>query len=327
MRNFIVSDLHGNGYVYDSIINFLENEKEYGHDDITLYINGDLIDRGYQSGSMLVDVFNRINDLDSINIEYLAGNHELMMYRSHLATKNLDYDSYLSEYKSVSSFNWICNNGGFITKDYLLKNYSKDVISKLIEEVGYLNIYHKFDEKIDDLDIILTHACPVRGMQSGEKILLNENSTRVDIALWTRKDDLIMKGRLFNPTYINIIGHTSCLNEYGFIYDKEDNVLNIDGGSSYFGFYETNYLLNNENTTFNNYDDSIKELLNKNSHVPLIEIDSINNKINILVFNHLNQIICGKCLIEGNIYDMESNLLNSYRNNLKENVKVKKRKI
>ena len=84
MRNFIVSDLHGNGYVYDSIINFLENERQYGCDDITLYFNGDLIDRGINSGSMLVDVFKRINDKELFNIEYLAGNHEAMMYKTYL---------------------------------------------------------------------------------------------------------------------------------------------------------------------------------------------------------------------------------------------------
>ncbi|MBP3766305.1 MAG: metallophosphoesterase [Bacilli bacterium] len=327
MRNFVVSDLHGNGYVYDSIINFLENEKEYGCDDITLYINGDLIDRGINSGSMLVDVLMRINDLNSINIEYLAGNHELMMYHSHLATKDLDYDSYLSEYKSASSFNWICNNGGFITKDYLLKNYSKESISKLIEDVGYLNIYHKFDKAIDDLDIILVHACPVRGMTDNKKILLNENSPRVDVALWARKEDLIVN-KIFNPSYLNIIGHTANKNKYGFSYDKNDNVLNIDGASSLFGYIETSYVQSlNKYILFDEYELDIKNKLESISHIPLIEIDSINNRINILVFNHLNQIIYGKYLQEGIIYDMESNLLNSYRKNLKENVKVKKRKV
>ena len=38
MRNFIVSDLHGNGYVYDSIINFLTNIEEYGNDKVCLYV-------------------------------------------------------------------------------------------------------------------------------------------------------------------------------------------------------------------------------------------------------------------------------------------------
>lgn len=57
MRNFIVSDLHGNGPVYDSIMNYLANKQEYGNDQITLHING------------------------GFNINYQAGNHELIMYQ------------------------------------------------------------------------------------------------------------------------------------------------------------------------------------------------------------------------------------------------------
>ena len=45
MRKFIVSDLHGDGAIYDSVINYLENLHNEG-EDITLYINGDLVDRG-----------------------------------------------------------------------------------------------------------------------------------------------------------------------------------------------------------------------------------------------------------------------------------------
>ena len=54
MRKFIVSDLHGNGEVYDSIISYLENISLI--DKVELYINGDLIDRGIDSMRMLEDV-------------------------------------------------------------------------------------------------------------------------------------------------------------------------------------------------------------------------------------------------------------------------------
>ena len=60
MRKFVVSDLHGNGEVYDSIMAYLENISLI--DDIELYINGDLIDRGPDSYRMLEDVMDRINN-------------------------------------------------------------------------------------------------------------------------------------------------------------------------------------------------------------------------------------------------------------------------
>ena len=324
MRNFIVSDLHGNGYVYDSIINFLTNIEEYGNDSVCLYVNGDLIDIGINSGSMLVDIFKRIEDKDSINIEYLAGNHEQMLYKTYLLTKDLDYDEFLNKIDYPTVLNWIKANYGYVTRDYLLKNYRKEDICKLIENVGYLNIYHKFNDLIDDKEILLVHACPIRTMNKNESILLNENSPRVDITLNVRREDVHFN--LFDRNKINIIGHTANFNFPGFLYDKACSILNIDGGSKEFGYYENRYNPNNA-ILFKDYDEFFKNSLKNYSHVPLVEIDSKNNRLNIFIFNHLNEIIDGYYLIEGNIYDMESNLLNSYRNNLKENVKVKKRKI
>ena len=87
MRNFIVSDLHGSDKIYYSIINYLNNVDN--NDNVSLYINGDLIDRGFGSGEMLLDVYKRITNNIGFKIEYLAGNHELMMYN---ASKRLEYN-------------------------------------------------------------------------------------------------------------------------------------------------------------------------------------------------------------------------------------------
>ena len=48
MRKFIISDIHGNGNLYYSVMSYLENISKC--EDVTLYINGDLIDRGLESG-------------------------------------------------------------------------------------------------------------------------------------------------------------------------------------------------------------------------------------------------------------------------------------
>ena len=57
MRKFIVSDLHGNGEVYDSIMAYLENISLI--EDVELYINGDLIDRGLDSFRMFEDIIEK----------------------------------------------------------------------------------------------------------------------------------------------------------------------------------------------------------------------------------------------------------------------------
>ncbi len=69
MRKFIVSDLHGNGNVYNSIMKYLENVNK--EEDVTLYINGDLIDRGKDSGRMLLDIYDRVTNNKGFHIEYL----------------------------------------------------------------------------------------------------------------------------------------------------------------------------------------------------------------------------------------------------------------
>ena len=58
MRKFIISDIHGFGNVYYSLMSYLDNISE--HEEIELYINGDLIDRGYESAEILLDVKKRI---------------------------------------------------------------------------------------------------------------------------------------------------------------------------------------------------------------------------------------------------------------------------
>ena len=84
MRKFIVSDLHGNGEVYDSIISYLENIS--AKEEVELYINGDLIDRGQDSCRMFEDAITRMNNNDNSNfkLHYLGGNHELMMYSHYI---------------------------------------------------------------------------------------------------------------------------------------------------------------------------------------------------------------------------------------------------
>ena len=54
MKKYVVSDLHGNGDIYDSIMTYLEHVSE--NEPLILYINGDLIDRGSDSMRMLKDI-------------------------------------------------------------------------------------------------------------------------------------------------------------------------------------------------------------------------------------------------------------------------------
>ena len=121
MRKFIVSDLHGNGAVYDSIIGYLENLAKDSNEEITLYINGDLIDRGPDTVRMFMDVKDRIENNKSFKIEYLAGNHELMMYQVGI----LKDPVYMKETK------WYKENGGEDT----VKSFNDTVPKECMDEI------------------------------------------------------------------------------------------------------------------------------------------------------------------------------------------------
>ena len=84
MRKFIISDIHGLGNVYYSIMNYLDNISKL--EPIELYINGDLIDRGMESAEILLDVKKRIEEYNQ-RIIYLGGNHELLMHQIYKKRK------------------------------------------------------------------------------------------------------------------------------------------------------------------------------------------------------------------------------------------------
>ena len=88
MRKFIISDIHGLGNIYYAVMNYLDNISQY--EDIELYINGDLFDRGPDSAAILLDVKKRILD-NKYKINYLGGNHELMMHEVFKKRMMMDF--------------------------------------------------------------------------------------------------------------------------------------------------------------------------------------------------------------------------------------------
>ena len=256
MRNFIVSDLHGCGIVYKSMMDYLNNISK--HDDVTLYINGDLIDRGIESWDMFCDVRNRQKEKDSkIKIEYLAGNHELLMLNA------LKYDK---EFMDL----WI-ENGGWRIIHHMNDKIAENEENKdeIIDYISNLKIYHKFPNTIDGKQIVLVHAaCPKNVLDECEYSL--KDSDKVEYFLWGQNSGRYRayRGKIGNPDYFTIVGHTPNFKKYGVEYNKDENYLNIDGGLSAFAKGEFDV-----------------------DHAPLIELR--NKFLKILTFNNKNEIIAG----------------------------------
>lgn len=294
-RYFVVSDLHGDGIMYDYIISFLEKLYELTGDKISLYINGDIIDRGPNSISMLMDVMNRCyGKVGNIDVTLLAGNHEYMMYESIL-DKEKYYDwNYFSSW-------FYGNNGGRVTASDF------DMLSDLEQEkiklfISHLPVYHKFLRKIDNQNILLVHAMAPSDVEENCHLFL-DSGCDIDIyrSVWTRKKNFLSSS-LGKDGYFTIIGHTPVNNLYGYYYDESDNILNIDGGCAMWVSGYTKIF----------------------DHTPLVELDFQHQLINLLIFNHNHQIIEGRTITCG--YDISMNRDEfSYYQSLVVDDKVKKR--
>ncbi|MBQ6477498.1 MAG: hypothetical protein IJI43_03595 [Bacilli bacterium] len=281
MLKFIVSNLYGDGIIYDTIMAYLENVHKFSHEDIELYINGNLIDRGEDSARMLLDVYNRTHEGGSIKVHYLAGKHELMMCKAFLERNN----SGAWSSKSI----WFAGHGGSATVSQLEKLISPDEEEEIGKFICNLQVYHKFNEKLDNRNIVLVHE---KGLERVESNNLNDYINYVNYEdSWNapKEDNFIIEG--YRPVR----------NKSGYEYESNYNALNIDGGCK-------NYVCGD-----NSYD-----------HIPLVELDSQNNRLMLLTFNHNNEITFGSYFSEGRSLPMNNSELDMYRYFLDKNVKVKK---
>ena len=277
--------------MYNSIIGYLQNVNK--DDELMLYINGDLIDRGEDSADMLLDVISRIKSKKEFEINYLAGNHELMMYQASKNRKNNIWPRYSD---------WFFN-GGANTIYPLEEIVSSEEEEKIIEFISKLYIYHKFNEKLNGKNIVLVHAkCPLV-VEDKCNIQIKDNDFRVYSTLWTREMDLIpsINDNLGHKDYFTIIGHTSVIDEKGYEYYPKYNCLNIDGGCA-------PYVMG-----YDKYD-----------HTPLVEIDEKNDKLDILTFNNNNEIIMGNYFSNGKSTQMDICDLNKKKKYIDRDIKIKK---
>jgi hypothetical protein len=294
MRKFIISDIHGNGKLYYSCMSYMNNISKY--DDVTLYINGDLIDRGNESAEILLDLIKRIKSNDNpFKIEYLGGNHELMMYQVFEKRRKGLY---------VSFFNDWYLNGGRLTDvglEEILKEKNK--ILEVVDFIGGLKLYHKFDEQINGKNIVLVHACSPTDIKDECDLLISEKNRPIYYVVWTRKKDPLIpfKCRIGNKKYFSIVGHSVNEEKFGYYYDEDENYLNIDGGSAYYVCGHLEY-----------------------NHFPLVEIK--DGYLKILTFNSNNEILFGNNFINYQSIPISKDELDYDRSLLDKNVLVKKLK-
>lgn len=259
MRKFVVADLHGCGEVYDSIMGYLDNVSLLEPVDFT--INGDLIDRGLDSFRMLQDVEKRMQSSEGVQIHYLGGNHELMMYDALRKRK---------PGKAIRPFcDWMLNGGWVIEGELDNREDGEELCDHYRDFMGNLSLYRSFEEKVGDKPVFVVHA------QAPKKIVdpcpkkISDRDVSVFFMVWTReKDEYGCTHRIGNSSVFTIVGHTPVTRFPGYSYHSRQNYLNIDGGCAAYanGYFDIN-------------------------SVPLVELK--DDHLEILIFNHNNEIVQG----------------------------------
>ena len=252
VRNFIVSDLHGQGKIYTSIIKTLEDEQRKSPSDkVILYINGDIIDRGPDSIAMLLDVVDRSKHRKgNIEVKMLAGNHELIMYKA-IKEREKGYWNRNSEW-------FLGNNGGQASRkqfDTLPINRQQEIIDFLEK----LPLSKVFDVPIlGDRGVVLAHASAI----DTTGLTLKDAAENIELSkvLWIRKNDPNYNfGPVGRKDYFTIIGHTAVSD---ICFDKQDNALYTDCGCA-----------------------KLSPNSPKDVKVPLIELNYDGECLNVIKFN------------------------------------------
>ena len=215
---YVMPDIHG---CYDEYLSMLE--KISFSDSDTLYIVGDVIDRGKEPVMCLLEV------MAAPNIHMLIGNHEHMMLTA-----------FASDFAADDLEHWCEQNGGTITLTQLHSAFepSPEKLGKTISYVADLPYY--LEVEVNDKKYLLVHAgirinkSRGKSQQTLEEIL--KVQTQMDM-VWMREEFYDRKAL---PTHTIIFGHTPSIylnrSSFGIWHDKrhKDKIC-IDGGCVYGG--------------------------------------------------------------------------------------------
>lgn len=208
---YVVSDIHG---CYEEYLKALEMINF--SDDDTLYILGDIIDRGYASMELFKDIISRKNIIS------LAGNHEFsaLKFLRKFCNDCSESDDII---KNSQDFLIWCINGG----DKTLTEFLALIPNERQMIVNYISEMSLYEEMtVNGKSYLLVHA----GLEPFDKNKSLEEYT-VNQLLWSRID--------YNQKYFDdcftVTGHTPTIREKGNNGSiiKRNNHIAIDCGCVY----------------------------------------------------------------------------------------------
>lgn len=217
MAIYVMSDIHGDYEKYIQALNKINLK-----DSDTLFIIGDIVDRGSQPIKILQDMMYRHNIIPII------GNHEFIAYSilKVVFQKIDDENSYKFDKKFLKDILLWFKEGGKTTFEEF-KALSKKDMEKILD---YLREFEAYEEvRVNDVDYILVHA-GLGNFREDKKLYeysLDELIfTRTDYSKPYYKDKIVITGH----TPVQVITNKKSDKIY-----KSNNHIAIDCGCGYGG--------------------------------------------------------------------------------------------
>ena len=200
---YVMSDIHGCYDKYIEMLNLIDLK-----DKDTLYIIGDIIDRGNQNIAMIRDVMNRDN------VVLLMGNHEDMMVESK---KSLGF---------IDKYTWYQNGGRMTDTEFKYKISREEQVKilRFLEKLSY-----KLEIEVNNRKFLLVHG----SYKVGNSFFKPEKGSR------EYKEDIIWNRIKINDSGLEdkiiIFGHTpTCeyqtCEPFMIWFNKNKNLIGIDCG-------------------------------------------------------------------------------------------------
>lgn len=203
---YVCSDLHGEFPAYKAIIKQLKKNDK-------LYILGDVIDRGPDGIKILQDIMKR---KDKGQVEFLIGNHELMMIQSLFLGEKNDWDKN-DNTETKESFKKLSTGEQTKLKEFLLNSF-------VYKNIG-----------VKSRKIHLVHARSVQSENDNRDMTVREmiEEGQMDMmtkALWDSPSYDCASGEIAKKGTTTIIGHTP-----NRMVECRDNYIDVDCGAGYYG--------------------------------------------------------------------------------------------
>lgn len=228
---YVMSDLHGCLHAYQAALEAIHFSQED-----TLYVLGDVLDRGPAPISILLDMMSRPN------VAPILGNHEFMalsvLRRLAVAVTEENAEGYLTPLDLESYSSWMANGGNTTVSQFLeLEAWEQQMV---LEALGEFSLYEEVEA--GGRDYILVHGGPhpfVPGKEMEEYHFSQLIFHAPDYE------------RVYFPDRYLVTGHTPTIKIpgcEGYILEKNHHVA-IDCGCSY-GFRLGVYCLDTGEKTY-----------------------------------------------------------------------------